>query len=179
MLENYFNFQIEEICNLMLPGMMTYLNVSNLESGKEETIFIVKEVLENIKQIPKQPQVYTSSAAVVVDNVIVPVIYFNFLDVETLLYEVCVNYYASDECGERLIYNLLKQDRINICFIVDGPQIERIISIENGLKTLAEEVKNAAVNYYPGWSMDDFDRATENLYKRYPGISFYESIKNL
>lgn len=176
MIKNYYESNLKIMHDVMRPGTMLYMNPRDLMTGKEETIFYIREAAEIFKKIPKSPDIYTVGAAFEIEDVVVSVIYLKIDRIDECLYEMFVNYYVSDGDGERAMYNLSVQDKIKLCFMTDNPDVERIIEIENGFKSYAKQIKEGAQKYYPGWSMQAFNRAKIKIIQEYPGRSLWNRL---
>lgn len=175
-MENFYNETLEKIYAIMEPGDMLYINPIDLMTGKKEFQLYIRETEEIVKAIPHNPQIQTNGVAFGFNNIVVPILYVKIYGVDEALYCVFINYYSTDGDGEHAIENLLTQDRINLCFMDNKPEVSRVISIENGFKYLAKEVKEASEYMRPGWSMNSFDRAKEHLLRRYSLRGLWELL---
>lgn len=175
-MENFYYETLRKMYSIMEPGDMLYGNPTDLTTGKEEFCLYIKETEEILNSIPINPQIQTNGVAFGFNNVVVAILYVKLFGADEALYCAFINYYSTDEEGEHAIENLLTQDRINLCFMDNKPEVSRVISIENGFKYLAKEVKEASEYMRPGWSMKSFDIAKEQIERRYSLRGLWEQL---
>ena len=118
MLKNYYEENLQNMHEIMTPGTMLYMNPTDLMTGKEKTVFYIKEEPGILNRIPKISDIQTIGIAFDIAGVIMPIIYIKINGLDECLYEMFVNYYSTDGSGERAIYNLMQQDYITRLYYV-------------------------------------------------------------
>lgn len=160
------------------PGVMVY-DLISFDDGPIEFSFHIKEETNYIFR-HQNPLIEVRMGMMQYKNVyIIPMMVQVNFD-EEMMYETMFNYHQTSG-GEPYLHALQQQDNIYLIFYDEKNKESRRIRIKNQFKQDVQQFTNILKTTEP-WSMEDFDRAKEQLYANFPtGMDLWRAIdeKNL
>lgn len=148
------------------PGTMIYGRVKQSLDAPWQTVFYIREDKQYLRWLTPNPIVEMRAGVEQVDNVfLVPLM----VKVGGETYESWLNYHATGGHGAGGLQDLAIQEQNFLLFFGDSGERERSIGFRNSCKKtfalILEGIKNKSA-----WSMQDFNQAREQLYKKYPTL---------
>ncbi len=146
----------------MTPGMMIYTKLR--VKGKELVAFLIRETSAAIAQLGPSPVLEMRAGVMVEGRVVLIAV---MVQVRSELYETWLNVYQRGADGFSYLRTLAGQDQVAFVFYGDKQRSERKLVIRNRLNVFAQDALATLESATP-WSMQEFDKARDALYKRYP-----------
>lgn len=134
-----------------------------IDGSTEETIFVLKEkdiVAPVLIKMPCQ----IKHGLFQIDQVLLVVVMFYIWNT---IYEIWWNYYETDGEGTECFGDIATQDYFRIFFVTEKKRILGGTQRKNELKETFRKYL-AVLKKATAWSMRDFDRAKEEMYRRFP-----------
>jgi len=156
-----------EILKIMPPRNMIYAHAVFEGNGDLETYFAIIEEPRFLKCLGKYPVLTVRTGLLYYNGVCLVPFMMRVDGNNDLLYESWLNYHSVGDIGKKSFRDLTKQDNIVFAFYDSFGNEVRKIGIKNNLKEqfqdFIEHIESLDV-----WSMSDFDRERNNLYRDYP-----------
>jgi len=152
---------IEHMIKQANPSIAALWPFKTTKQGHWEMGFFIREDLEHLKLIPKIPRIHIRTGLLVYNHIPVMSIMVLIEENFDMLYEMFFNYHQPN--GDRYLDDLISQGRILLHFYTATERI-RTITVKNEIEDGLKEIK-LKINQYPEWTMAEFDRAKERIYK--------------
>jgi hypothetical protein len=154
----------EKLIIRMPPGSAVYAVTHRPEAHLD---FLVREKSNVIRNRLRNPIVTIRPGLFIQDGVgLLTVMFLLGSDMEQL-YETWFNYRASGQDGEQILDLMTTQENIAFHLYGDSLKVEKSVVINNSIggffTTAAAEIRKL-----PPWSMQQFDRARDVIYRKHP-----------
>jgi len=163
------------------PGQAIFAKWSSNDIDYE-TVFFVFENRKHLNKLPKYPKIDLRVGLIIYDDIqvaLIPIMWRINYKYE-LLYETMLNVHQAGENGFQYLNDFCSQERIVFHFYEGSDRRWSVVAL-NSMQSEFQKIK-AEVEKLPVWSMADFDKAKERIFKDFssPTVLFnaLESDKN-
>jgi hypothetical protein len=154
------------------PRIMVYSLIE--VNGTQEFAFCIKEEMQYINRY-KHMTIEVRLGILKINNVLIVPMMLMVNNDTNMMYETMFNYRQTSG-GQQFLDALKKQDDIKLIFFNEKHEAVRKIGIKNSIKADIELLEKH-LKESNSWSMDDFDRVKEELYKLYPsGTDLWKAL---
>lgn len=148
-------------------GSMLYARAAFLGLSDFATYFAIKEEPRFLKRLSSRPAISVRTGLFYYGGVALVPFMMRAGGDNNMLYESWLNYFASGDAGKKAFDDLATQDEIIFIFYDPQGNEARKLSIKNSLRAQFRLFIDHIESLGP-WTMDDFNRERENLYRDYP-----------